>query len=320
MQPTSHWTADKINRLFEKPFMDLIYEAQTIHREHFPKQEVELCTLLSIKTGRCPEDCAYCPQSAHYDTGVDNEKLFNLDEVREKAALAKSKGATRFCMGAAWRSPPKKDFSKVIAMIKTVKEMGLEACVTLGMLDEQQAKQLSDAGLDYYNHNLDSSPEYYKKIITTRTYEDRLNTLENVRNAGIHVCCGGIVGMGETRDDRINFLLQLAALPEAPGSIPINQLIPITGTPLASTKKIETFEFVRMIAIARIMFPNSMVRLSAGRESMSDEMQALCFLAGANSIHFGEKLLTAPNPDEDADMLLFQKLGISPKSNAQHVC
>ena len=246
------------------------------------------------------------------------EKLFDVEAVIESAKLAKAKGATRFCMGAAWRSPPKKDFPKVLAMIKAVKKLGLEACVTLGMLDKDQAAQLQEAGLDFYNHNLDTSPNYYQKIITTRTYEDRLNTLQHVRDAGINVCCGGIIGMGETHDDRVQFLLQLVKLPEAPQSIPINKLIPIQGTPLASTSEIDNFDFIRTIAIARIMFPKSVIRLSAGREDMSEEMQTLCFMAGANSIFYGEKLLTATNPDADTDAALFRKLGLKPTQQSHH--
>jgi len=312
------WTTEKIEALYQLPFMELLFQAQTIHRQHFSKNEIELCTLLSIKTGRCPEDCAYCPQSAHYDTGLEREQLFDVEAVIETAKQAKEKGATRFCMGAAWRSPPKKDFPKVIAMIKAVKDLGLEACVTLGMLDKEQAEQLHAAGLDYYNHNLDTSPDYYKKIITTRTYDDRLNTLQHVRDAGINVCCGGIIGMGETHLDRVQFLLQLAVLPEAPRSIPINKLIPIQGTPLAATAEIDNFAFIKTIAIARIMFPTSVIRLSAGREDMSEEMQTLCFLAGSNSIFYGEKLLTANNPDADTDAALFRKLGMTPKQPSQH--
>lgn len=314
------WTTEKIEALYQLSFMELVYQAQTVHRAHFSTHEIELCTLLSIKTGRCPEDCAYCPQSAHYDTGLEKEKLFDVEAVIETAKQAKAKGATRFCMGAAWRSPPKKDFPKVVAMIKAVKDLGLEACVTLGMLDKEQAEQLHAAGLDYYNHNLDTSPKYYEKIITTRTYDDRLDTLQHVRDAGINVCCGGIIGMGETHEDRVEFLLQLAALPAAPGSIPINRLIPIQGTPLGSTVEIDPFEFVRTIAIARIMFPQSVIRLSAGREDMSEELQTLCFLAGANSIFYGEKLLTANNPDADTDAALFRKLGLTPKQPAKHAC
>lgn len=314
------WTTEKIEEFYQLPFMELMFQSQTVHRKHFSTQEIELCTLLSIKTGRCPEDCAYCPQSAHYDTELENEKLFDVEAVIETAKQAKAKGATRFCMGAAWRSPPKKDFPKVIKMIKAVKDIGLEACVTLGMLDKDQAEQLHAAGLDFYNHNLDTSPDYYKKIITTRTYDDRLDTLQNVRDAGINVCCGGIIGMGETHDDRVQFLFQLAALPEAPGSIPINRLIPIQGTPLGAVTEIDPFEFIRTIAIARIMFPKSVIRLSAGREDMSEEMQALCFMAGANSIFYGEKLLTADNPDADTDAALFKKLGLAPKQQSHHAC
>lgn len=311
-------TPESLHALYETPFMDLLHQAHTVHRAHFNPNEMECCTLLSIKTGRCPEDCAYCPQSAHYDTGLEAEKLFNVDEVIANAKAAKAAGAARLCMGAAWRNPPKKDFPKVLEMIKAVKKEGLEACVTLGMLDEEQAKQLHEAGLDYYNHNLDTSPDYYKKIITTRTYEDRLKTLENVKNAGINTCCGGIVGMGETREDRVQFFLALLAAPGPLKSIPINQLIPIAGTPLGSTKTLDAFEFVKTIAIARILFPNARVRLSAGRESMSDELQAMCFYAGANSIFFGEKLLTAKNPGTEHDLLLLKALGMTSTSTADN--
>lgn len=309
------WSKEKIATLFDLPFMELMYQAQTTHRQHFPNPEMELCTLLNIKTGTCPENCSYCPQSAHYDTGIAKEKLWDVEQVLAKAKIAKDNGSQRFCMGAAWRSPPKKQLPKVIEIIKAVKAMGLETCVTLGMLDEEDAKQLSDAGLDYYNHNLDSSPEFYEKIITTRTYQDRLNTLQNVHDAGINVCCGGIIGMGESRDDRVSFLHQLTLLPAAPRSIPINRLIPIAGTPLEKTKQIETFEFIRTIAVARMMFPNSMIRLSAGREDMSEEIQAMCFMAGANSIFYGEKLLTAKNPLPNNDLLLLNKLGLKPRMN-----
>jgi len=312
--------ADDIEQLFNMPFMELLYEAQTVHRQHFSYREMECCTLLSIKTGRCPEDCAYCPQSAHYDTGLEREKLFDLDDVLTHAKEAKENGAVRFCMGAAWRSPPKKELPKVIEMIKAVKALGLETCVTLGMLDKDQARQLSEAGLDFYNHNLDTSPDYYKSIITTRNYQDRLDTLNHVREAGINVCCGGIIGMGESRKDRIELLLQLAALPEPPKSIPVNRLIPIEGTPLAQASDIDNFEFIRTIAITRILMPGSVIRLSAGRESMSEEMQTLCFMAGANSIFYGEKLLTANNPDADADAALFQKLGIQTKASSHQAC
>lgn len=307
---TKQWDHESVEKLYNLPFLELLYQAQTVHRENFKQDEIELCTLLSIKTGSCPEDCAYCPQSGHFKTGLQKEKLFDVEEVRKQATVAKEAGASRFCMGAAWRNPPEKEFPKVLEMIKTVKAEGLEACVTLGMLTDQQAVQLKEAGLDFYNHNLDTSPEYYEKIITTRTYSDRLDTLSHVRNAGINVCCGGIIGMGEARKDRIELLLQLVNLPKAPDSVPINRLIPIQGTPLANTKQIDDFEFVRTIAVARMLLPKSVVRLSAGREGMSEELQTLCFMAGANSIFFGEKLLTAANPEADADMQLFAKLGM----------
>lgn len=306
-------TLESIQALFQQPFMSLLHQAHTIHRENFNPNEMECCTLLSIKTGRCPEDCSYCPQSAHYETGLKPEKLMDVSMVISGARAAKAAGATRFCMGAAWRNPPKKDFPKVLEMIKAVKNEGLEACVTLGMLDETQAQQLSEAGLDYYNHNLDTSPEFYKEIITTRTYEDRLNTLNHVMNAGINACCGGIIGMGELQEDRIQMFLALLALPKAPGSIPINHLIPIEGTPLAEQKPVDAFDFIRTIAVARILFPESRVRLSAGRESMNDEMQALCFYAGANSIFLGSKLLVTKNPSEDKDMQLLARMGMQLK-------
>jgi biotin synthase len=305
------WNAESIAQLFDLPFMELLYQAQTIHRQHFTKPEMELCTLLNIKTGACPENCGYCPQSAHFDTGLQKEKLWDVDDVVSKAKIAKASGSQRFCMGAAWRSPPKKMLPRVIEMIKAVKAEGLETCVTLGMLDAEDAQLLKDAGLDYYNHNLDTSPEFYDKIITTRTYQDRIDTLHHVHDAGINVCCGGILGMGETRSDRIGMLLQLTLLPAAPKSIPINKLIPIAGTPLANATEIDNFEFIRMIAVTRIMMPTSMIRLSAGREDMSDEMQTLCFMAGANSIFFGEKLLTAKNPEADKDLELLNKLGLT---------
>lgn len=308
---TTIWNTKNVAELFDLPLIDLLFKAQTIHRQNFAPNQVQLATLLSIKTGTCPEDCSYCPQSAHYDTGLQKESLLDVAGVIKDAKQAKANGATRFCMGAAWRSPPKKDFPKVIEMIKAVKELGLESCVTLGMLDKEQAQQLHEAGLDYYNHNLDTSPEFYKKIITTRTYEDRLETLDHVRNAGIHVCCGGIVGMGETRQDRIEFLLQLANLPEPPQSVPINRLMAIKGTPLENVDKIDNLEFIRMIAVARIMMPTSFVRLSAGRDTMSEEMHALCFMAGANSMFSGEKLLTAPNPEMNNDNQLLSKLGMT---------
>lgn len=310
--------AEQIQHLYEQPFMELLFTAHTIHKQHFDANEIELCTLLSIKTGACPEDCAYCPQSAHYQTNLEKEKLLDINTVITEAKRAKENGATRFCMGAAWRSPRQRDLDQVITMIKAVKDVGLETCVTLGMLDKEQAMQLNAAGLDFYNHNLDTSPEYYQQIITTRTYQDRLDTLENVREAGINVCCGGIIGMGETRQDRIEFLLQLAQLPQAPASIPINRLIPVKGTPLANTAEIDNIEFVRTIAITRIIAPTSVIRLSAGRETMSDEMHALCFFAGANSIFYGDKLLTANNAGSNRDNDLLDKLDLRRKHVNTH--
>lgn len=305
------WTVSELQDLYEMPFVELIYQAQTIHRQYFDPNAIQLSTLLNIKTGACPENCAYCPQSGHYDTGVIKDNLMSLDAVIASAKAAKANGASRFCMGAAWRNPPAKDLSKVAEMIKAVKALGLETCVTLGMLDEEQAKFLKENELDFYNHNLDSSPEFYQKIITTRTYQERLDTLEHVRNANIKVCCGGIIGMGESRADRIGLLLQLANQQEHPESVPINRLIPIKGTPLENTNTLDNFEFIRTVAIARIMMPTSFVRLSAGRIDMNDEMQALCFLAGANSIHFGEKLLMTDNPEIKKDRLLLEKLGLT---------
>lgn len=307
----TNWTQEEIASLFELPFNELLYQAQTIHRQHFNPNEVQISTLLSIKTGRCPEDCSYCPQSGHYNTGLEKEPLIDTSKILEAAKNAQESGATRFCMGAAWRSPPKKAMPVLKEIIEGVNAMGLETCMTLGMLDDDQVKELEEAGLHYYNHNLDTSPEHYKKIITTRTYQDRLDTLSRVRESKIKTCCGGILGLGETRDDRVAFIHQLATLPTHPESVPLNQLIRISGTPLEDETKIEPIEFVRAIAVARITMPKSMVRLSAGREEMSDEMQALCFFAGANSIFYGEKLLTAPNPDSEADTLLFAKLGLS---------
>lgn len=313
------WTLPEVKALFTLPFNDLLFKAQGVHREHFNPNEVQISTLLSIKTGGCSEDCGYCPQSAHFDTGVKADKLMTLDAVMDSARKAKAIGASRFCMGAAWRSPKDRDMEKVTAMVRGVKSLGLETCATLGMLREDQAKDLADAGLDYYNHNLDTSEAFYKEIITTRTYQDRLDTLENVRNAGMNVCCGGIVGMGETEETRADFLRTLANLPTHPESVPINLLVQVKGTKLEGAARVHALDFVRTIAVARILMPKSFVRLSAGREEMSDEMQALCFLAGANSIFYGEKLLTTENPDTEADRQLFARLGLKPlqlKQNA----
>jgi biotin synthase len=308
--PRHDWTRDEVRALFALPFPDLMFRAAQVHRENFDPSEVQISTLLSIKTGGCPEDCAYCPQAARYDTGVKAEKLMSLDAVLAEAATAKAGGASRFCMGAAWRSPKDRDLDNVCAMVEGVKAMGLETCVTLGMLEAHQAKRLKDSGLDYYNHNLDTSPEYYSEIITTRTYQDRLDTLDHVRSAGINVCCGGIVGMGEGLEDRVGMIAMLAGLPVHPESVPINMLVQVEGTPLDVAAKLDPLDFVRTIAVARICMPASMVRLSAGREDMSEETQALCFLAGANSIFYGPKLLTTPNPGRDRDMALLDKLGL----------
>lgn len=298
--------------LLDLPFADLLHRAQQTHREHFDANAVQVSTLLSIKTGGCPEDCAYCPQSARYATGLKAEKLMTLDAVVDKARQAKAAGATRFCMGAAWRSPKDKDVGKVAEMVGAVKALGLETCATLGMLSGEQAQALKSAGLDYYNHNLDTAPEFYGDIVRTREYQDRLDTLDYVRRAGMKTCCGGIVGMGETREQRAGLLQTLANLPEHPTSVPINRLVQVAGTPLAGTALLDPFEFVRTIAVARLLMPQSMVRLSAGRAEMSDELQALCFLAGANSIFYGEKLLTTGNPDVEHDQALFRRLGIHP--------
>jgi len=304
------WTLDQIKALFDKPFNDLLFQAQTTHRQHFDANAVQISTLLSIKTGACPEDCSYCPQSAKYDTGLERERLLPIEEVRDAARKAKQNGASRFCMGAAWRNPTDKNLDRVIEMIAVVRDLGMESCVTLGMLTREQSRKLKLAGLDYYNHNLDTSPEYYREIITTRTYQDRLDTLENVREQDINVCSGGIIGMGETARDRSALLQQLANLPQHPQSVPINLLVQVENTPLYGTEELDPIEFVRTIAVARIMMPKSVVRLSAGRTGMSEATQALCFLAGANSIFYGEVLLTTPNPDENTDMALFEKLGI----------
>ncbi|MGD0144842.1 MAG: biotin synthase BioB [Rhizomicrobium sp.] len=306
------WTREEVRNLFALPFPDLIHRAQTLHRMNFDPRDVQISTLLSIKTGGCPEDCAYCPQAAQYDTGVQASKLMDVDAVLADAKAARDAGATRFCMGAAWRSPKDRDLDAVCDMVAGVKALGLETCVTLGMLTAPQAGRLKDAGLDYYNHNLDTSPEYYGKIISTRTYQDRLDTLGAVRDAGIHVCCGGIVGMGESREDRVGMIHALATLPAHPESVPINALVQVDGTPLSQGQEVDGIEFVRTIAAARIAMPKSMVRLSAGREKMSVETQALCFLAGANSIFYGPKLLTTANPKQDADRAMFDRLGMRP--------
>jgi biotin synthase len=306
------WTREEVRALFALPFPDLMYEAQRIHRMHFDPRAVQISTLLSIKTGGCPEDCGYCPQSVHYDTGVSAAKLMDVEAVLAEARAAKAVGASRFCMGAAWRSPKDRDLDAVCAMVEGVKALGLETCATLGMLTAPQARRLKAAGHDYYNHNIDTSPEYYGRIITTRTYPDRLDTLSHVRAAGIHVCCGGIVGMGEGLEDRVGMIATLANLPAHPESVPVNMLVRVEGTPLARREALDPIAFVRTIAVARIAMPASVVRLSAGREDMSEETQALCFLAGANSIFYGPKLLTTPNPEPDRDARLFDKLGIVP--------
>ncbi|GAA4651727.1 biotin synthase BioB [Kistimonas scapharcae] len=313
----SDWTLDEVEQLFTLPFSDLMFRAQQVHRQYFDPNRVQVSTLLSIKTGACPEDCKYCPQSGHYNTGLDKEKLMQVQKVLEEAELAKKAGATRFCMGAAWKNPPAKDFPYVLKMVEGVKQLGLETCMTLGKLTQEQTQALAEAGLDYYNHNLDTSPEFYGSIITTRTYSDRLKTLSYVRDAGMKICSGGIVGMGETIRDRANLLIQLANLPEHPESVPINMLVKVEGTPLDHVEDIDPFDFVRCIAVARIMMPKSHVRLSAGRENMNEEMQALTFLAGANSIFYGERLLTTPNPEAQKDMQLFKRLGIKPEEREE---
>ena len=307
-----NWTRDEVHLLFDLPFNDLLFRAQKSHRENFDPCEVQISTLMSIKTGACPEDCKYCPQSVRYDTGLEREALVPLDSVLEAAQAAKDGGASRFCMGAAWRSPKDRDLDTVIEMVQGVRSLGMETCLTLGMLSAGQAEKLKEAGLDYYNHNLDSSPEYYKEVITTRTYDDRLDTLEHVRQAGLNVCCGGIVGMGESREDRTGLMVSLANLPQHPRSVPINNLVQVEGTPLDGIEAIDPLEFVRTIAVARIMMPASVVRLSAGRTEMSDELQALCFFAGANSIFYGDKLLTTDNPEAARDMALLERLGLRP--------
>ncbi|MDX1625065.1 MAG: biotin synthase BioB [Wenzhouxiangellaceae bacterium] len=313
--PRHDWTLDEIRALFELPFNDLVFRAQQAHRAHFDPNEVQVSTLLSIKTGRCPEDCKYCPQSVRWNTDLEAEELLPVEAVRAAARRAREAGSSRFCMGAAWRRPRDRQIDAVIERLQAVRDEGLETCMTLGMLSAEQARRLSDAGLDYYNHNLDTSPEYYREVITTRSYQDRLDTLEHVREAGMKVCCGGIVGMGERREDRVGLIAQLACLPEHPQSVPINLLVRVPGTPLDDVQRLDPVEFVRTIAVARIAMPASRVRLSAGREDMSDEMQALCFLAGANSIFYGEKLLTTGNPAAEADLQLFARLGINGASH-----
>lgn len=306
------WSLDEIRKLFDLPFNDLLFQAHSIHRQNFDPNEVQISSLLSIKTGACAEDCGYCSQSAHHKTELERERLLPLDEVIDKAKLAQSKGSTRFCMGAAWRNPTDKNLDRVIEMISAVKTLGMETCVTLGMLTQKQSQNLKQAGLDYYNHNLDTSPEFYGNVITTRTFQDRLDTLKHVRDQGINVCSGGILGMGESNTDRASMMQQLANLPQHPESVPINMLVQVEGTPLYGADKIEPIEFVKSIAVARILMPQSHVRLSAGRHEMSDEMQALCFFAGANSIFYGEKLLTTENCETNDDLALFARLGIHP--------
>jgi biotin synthase len=315
---SAKWRVADIEAIFALPFNDLIFRAQTVHREHFDANTVQLSTLMSIKTGGCSEDCGYCPQAARYDTGVENQGLLDIATVLEAARAAKAAGATRFCMGAAWRGPKQRDLEPVLDMVREVKAMGLEACATLGMLKDGQAEQLKDAGLDYYNHNLDTSPEFYGEIITTRDYQDRLDTLDRVRGADLHVCCGGIVGMGESRTQRAGLIAQLANLTPQPESVPINMLVQVEGTPLQDTEAMDPLEFVRTIAVARIVLSKSYVRLSAGRTQMSEAVQALCFLAGANSIFYGEKLLTTGNPEVERDRALLAKLGIKPQGAACH--
>lgn len=309
-QQTQRWSMDQVAAIYNQPFHDLLYQAHTVHREHHPANELQMATLLSIKTGACPEDCGYCSQSGHHNTELEKEKLMNVADVLNRAKEAKEGGATRFCMGAAWRCPPAKVMPELTAMIEGVKAMGLETCMTLGMLSAEQACELKAAGLDYYNHNIDTSPSFYDKVVTTRQFSDRLDTLEHVRQAGIHVCCGGIVGLGETRDDRIEFLFTLANLETPPDSVPINRLIPVKGTPLANAEPVEGIELVRTVATARIVMPKSKVRLTAGRTQMSDELQALCFFVGANSVFIGDKLLTSANPQRTKDQQLFDKLGL----------
>ena len=312
------WTPAEVLGLLRQPFNDLLFQAQTVHRQHFDANRVQVSTLLSIKTGACPEDCKYCPQSGHYNTGLDKEKLLEVQKVLDEAAAAKAIGATRFCMGAAWKHPSEKDMPYVLQMVRGVRELGLETCMTLGKLTKEQTAALADAGLDYYNHNLDTSPEVYGNIITTRTYGDRLQTLSYVRDAGMKICSGGILGMGESLEDRAGLLIHLANLQEHPESVPINMLVKVAGTPLEDAEDIDPFDFIRMLAVARIMMPRSHVRLSAGREQMSEQTQALAFLAGANSIFYGDRLLTTSNPQAEKDMRLFDRLGIKPEERQEH--
>ena len=310
--PSPRWSVEAIEALYALPFNDLIHRAQCVHREHFDANSVQLSTLLSIKTGGCSEDCGYCPQAARYHTGVENEAVMSVDDVLAAARCARDKGATRFCMGAAWRSPKQRDLDRVIEMVKAVRGLGMETCATLGMLKDGQAEQLRDAGLDYYNHNIDTAPEFYGEIVTTRTQDDRHDTLARVREAGLHVCCGGIVGMGESRRTRAGLIAELANMDPYPESVPINNLVQVEGTPLHGTDALDPFEFVRTVACARITMPKAVVRLSAGRQAMSEGIQALCFLAGANSIFYGEKLLTTGNPEAQKDQALFERLGLRP--------
>ncbi|MBD8163050.1 biotin synthase BioB [Erwinia persicina] len=311
----TRWTLSQAQALFDKPFLELMFEAQQTHRQHFDPRQVQVSTLLSIKTGACPEDCKYCPQSARYKTGLESERLMEVEEVLSSARKAKAAGSGRFCMGAAWKNPHERDMPYLEQMVQGVKAMGMETCMTLGTLSQQQAQRLAQAGLDFYNHNLDTSPEFYGSIITTRSYQERLDTLGQVRDAGIKVCSGGIVGLGETVSDRAGLLVQLANLPTPPESVPINMLVKVKGTPLADNDDVDPFDFIRTIAVARIMMPRSHVRLSAGREQMSEQTQAMCFMAGANSIFYGCKLLTTPNPEEDKDRILFRKLGLNPQDS-----
>ena len=318
-KPTGGWTIDDVTAIYEQPFNDLLYAAHTTHLLHHQTNTLQLATLLSIKTGACPEDCGYCSQSGHHKTHVEKEKLMSIDQVLASAQAAKEGGATRFCMGAAWRSPPGSAIPELTAMIAGVKAMGLETCMTLGMLSPDHAAALKTAGLDFYNHNIDTSPGYYEKVVTTRCFNDRLETLENVRQAGINVCCGGILGLGETRADRVEFLLTLANLEVPPESVPINRLIPVEGTPLANAKQVDGIELVRTVATARLIMPKSVIRLTAGRTEMSEELQALCFFAGANSVFIGDKLLTEENPQREKDKALFEKLGLRASTALQNV-